>query len=87
MTADEFMDDVADGLAERDEYMLEVDHVDDVSCLDCEQDEPDHVCTKSKKLCGHHCNHGWTHHACCWCKESWGGVEEVDGESAFDHDD
>lgn len=24
-------------------------------------------CPKSKRPCGHHCNHIWTHDACDWC--------------------
>lgn len=24
-------------------------------------------CPESKRPCGHHCNHIWTHDSCCWC--------------------
>jgi hypothetical protein len=29
-------------------------------------------CLKSKRDCGHHCNHSWTHDECCWCGKEWG---------------
>lgn len=28
-------------------------------------------CSKSKRNCGHHCNHIWESDMCCWCKEEW----------------
>lgn len=33
-------------------------------------------CPESQRPCGHHCNHIWTHDACCWCKV------ELQGEDA-----
>lgn len=30
------------------------------------------VCPKSKRACGHHCNHVWTHDACDWCGAGFG---------------
>ena len=29
-------------------------------------------CSKSKRNCGHHCNHIWESDKCCWCGEEWG---------------
>jgi hypothetical protein len=29
-------------------------------------------CPNSKRPCGHHCNHSWSHDECCWCGEQWG---------------
>lgn len=44
------------------------------NCISCEQDpapddpvDYDNKCAKSKRACGHHCNHLWTHDECCWC--------------------
>jgi hypothetical protein len=28
--------------------------------------QPDE-CPKSKRSCGHHCNHSWESDICCWC--------------------
>lgn len=28
---------------------------------------PEGECPKSKRPCGHHCNHVWTHDECDWC--------------------
>lgn len=42
----------------------------DAECASCGED--DIKCPKSKRPCGHHCNHSWTHDVCCWCGDSWG---------------
>lgn len=34
---------------------------------------PEGECPKSRRPCGHHCNHVWTHDHCDWC-----GAEFVD---------
>lgn len=47
----------------------------DIICDSCEEDpEPDnpedvdnYKCPNSKRPCGHHCNHIWSHDTCCWC--------------------
>ena len=47
----------------------------DEECISCEEDpEPldsidydNFKCKESKRSCGHHCNHTWTHDKCCWC--------------------
>lgn len=55
----------------------------DEHCLSCEQSHgnplplpPVHVerqrCPASKRVCGHHCNHSWSHDHCDWCGETWG---------------
>lgn len=42
------------------------------SCLECiEGEEEDCTCPNSKRECGHHCNHSWTHDECCWCGKLW----------------
>jgi hypothetical protein len=47
-----------------------------VDCIDCEGDHggAGHVesCPKSKKICGHHCNHSWSHEHCHYCGKEWG---------------
>lgn len=50
--------------------------VDDVS------DTP--ACPESKRPCGHHCNHVWTHDECHWCGETWSGdLDEISTPSAW----
>jgi hypothetical protein len=46
------------------------DAVDD--CNSCAEEMPEGDCSKSQRPCGHHCNHSWTHDACCWCGQEWG---------------
>lgn len=40
-------------------------------CYTCDNAGPDlnadTRCSKSKRKCGHHCNHSWTHDECDWC--------------------
>lgn len=44
------------------------------NCSTCDEiaagEEPtdDLKCPNSKWPCKHHCNHVWSHDACCWCK-------------------
>lgn len=42
--------------------------VDDIS------DTP--ACPESKRPCGHHCNHVWTHDECDWCGAVFGADDE-----------
>ena len=49
----------------------------DNECLSC-GDTPLNECPKSKRKCGHHCNHSWTHDECCWCGKHF-GEEASDG--------
>lgn len=52
-------------------------------CISCDED-PDpcldnydnYKCPKSKRPCGHHCNHSWSHEECCWCGMVFGSNEE-----------
>jgi hypothetical protein len=53
-------------------------------CTSCEED-PDpldpmdydnYKCKESKRKCGHHCNHSWSHEKCCWCGDIFGPIEE-----------
>lgn len=40
-------------------------------CASCGEGDAATSCPKSKRRCGHHCNHSWTHDACCWCGKAW----------------
>lgn len=55
--------------------LTSVDTLDD-ECVTCGEQcgIPLNECPKSRRSCGHHCNHTWTHDVCCWC--GW----EVDEE-------
>jgi hypothetical protein len=56
----------------------------DEDCFSCEEDcDPNnpidydnYKCSKSKRECGHHCNHVWTHEECCWCGMEFGETED-----------
>jgi hypothetical protein len=50
------------------------------TCLSCPAEVPNNECPKSKRECGHHCNHSWSHDECCWCGEVF-GEEELDSAS------
>lgn len=41
-------------------------------CSSCGNGDPENECPKSKRSCGHHCNHSWTHDVCCWCGMEFG---------------
>lgn len=43
-------------------------------CISCAE-RMEQSCPESPKPCGHHCNHSWTHDACCWCGKEWGGED------------
>lgn len=40
---------------------------DALECSSCGENCPRGECEKSKRPCGHHCNHSWSHDGCCWC--------------------
>jgi len=42
----------------------------EVECASCGE-VPKNDCKESKRPCGHHCNHSWTHDECCWCGKSF----------------
>jgi len=44
-------------------------------CVSCSERVPRGECQKSKRDCGHHCNHSWTHDGCCWCGKGFGDDE------------
>lgn len=46
----------------------------DDGCISCSE-TTEYTCAGSRRKCLHHCNHSWTHDACCWC----GGVVNADG--------
>jgi len=39
----------------------------DADCDSCGEGEPLNECPRSKRPCGHHCNHIWSHDCCHWC--------------------
>lgn len=44
----------------------------DVECVPCGEGDPVGECPESRRPCGHHCNHIWTHDSCCWCgADAW----------------
>ena len=53
----------------------------DDECISCAEDPDidnynDYKCPKSKRPCGHHCNHLWSHEECCWCGLVFAQIEE-----------
>jgi len=48
----------------------------DEECVSCamKDEEGREKCPKSKRECGHHCNHSWSHDVCCWCHKKWGEI-------------
>jgi hypothetical protein len=48
----------------------------DDDCISCGEGMPDGECGPSERLCGHHCNHSWTHDVCCWCHEEFGDEDD-----------
>jgi hypothetical protein len=46
----------------------------DNQCTSCAERLPKGDCSESRRTCLHHCNHSWTHDACCWCGEEFGEV-------------
>lgn len=47
----------------------------DPECVSCDE-EAEEKCSQSKRACGHHCNHVWSHCECCWCGMEFGEIEE-----------
>lgn len=45
-------------------------------CWSCGEGYPIDECPTSKRQCGHHCNHVWTHDECCWCGKEFGCDDE-----------
>jgi len=43
----------------------------DEDCASCGEGVPAD-CPKSKRKCGHHCNHSWSHDICDWCGTEFG---------------
>lgn len=41
-------------------------------CLSCGEGNPRGECRLSKRPCGHHCNHSWSHDQCDWCGTTFG---------------
>jgi hypothetical protein len=55
-------------------FYQETDTLDE-ECISCGE-EAEEKCSKSKRSCGHHCNHSWSHEECCWCGEEFGEIED-----------
>jgi hypothetical protein len=55
--------------AEEEEAWLHANAIPlDDDCASCGDPAcPEGECPDSKRPCGHHCNHIWTHDACHWC--------------------
>jgi hypothetical protein len=49
----------------------------DPNCLSCGEGDPRGECPRSRRACGHHCDHIHTHDRCDWCLVEFGedGVE------------
>lgn len=47
----------------------------DEECVSCGEECPLNECPHSRRPCGHHCNHSWSHEECCWCGQVWGEAE------------
>jgi len=47
------------------------DELDD-ECISCSEGLEQNECPQSKRVCGHHCNHSWSHDQCCWCNKEFG---------------
>lgn len=43
-------------------------------CVSCGEGLPRGECPESKRPCGHHCNHSWSHDGCDWCGAMFGEV-------------
>lgn len=53
----------------------ETSELDEV-CTSCEEHLKAGECPRSKRKCGHHCNHSWSHDECCWCNADFSGEDE-----------
>jgi hypothetical protein len=58
-----------------DFWRKEIMHELDKYCTSCGEGSPKNECPNSKRSCGHHCNHAWTHDQCCWCGKEFGEEE------------
>lgn len=48
--------------------------IEDHDCSSCGEEVPTvNECQKSKRPCGHHCNHSWSQDECCWCGKTFEG--------------
>ena len=59
----------------------EAEHITE-ECYSCGEEMPEKECPSSHRPCGHHCNHSWSHDACCWCKKEFGEEASVAEEAA-----
>lgn len=48
-----------------------------VECVSCEEGMTE-ICEKSKRECGHHCNHSIEDAECCWCGKIFGEPDELE---------
>lgn len=49
-------------------------------CTSCHEGMPNNECPKSRRSCGHHCNHSWGQDRCCWCGKEFGDEFEVSND-------
>lgn len=45
-------------------------------CLSCGEGNERGECPQSRRPCGHHCNHSWSHDKCDWCDTTFGEITE-----------
>jgi len=50
-------------------------------CISCEEGETEEFCPNSKRKCGHHCNHSYSHEECCWCGKEFVYEENIEIET------
>lgn len=46
---------------------LVIDYGTNDECYSCGENDPLNECPNAERICGHHCNHIWTHDLCDWC--------------------
>lgn len=52
----------------------EIDNTDVDECSSCGEEMPLGECKDSRRPCGHHCNHSWSHDHCDWCGAEFGEI-------------
>jgi hypothetical protein len=48
-----------------------INNADPDGCSSCGEEMPEGECPDSRRTCGHHCNHSWSHDHCDWCKKNF----------------
>lgn len=50
-------------------------------CDSCAEQDIVGQCPNSRRECGHHCNHSWSHDECCWCGKVFVGDKEEESDA------